>query len=385
MKVAQVVPSYHPQIGGVQTHVQNLANGCVKVGDSVTVFTHQIGHAPADEWIEGVHVIRFPLTVKSEDYLLSISLFKNLNSYIDDFDIIHTHNYHSILGQAVASIDHVPFIFTPHYHGTGHTPLRAFLHKIYKPFGARQFKTASTIICVSDAERELIVRDFPISGDKVVTIPNGTDARVAPTHADNTNSQPMVLSIGRLERYKNVDLIINAFRALPFSATLVVVGDGPDRRRLERIAQDVEPGRKIRFMGRVSDSLLDALLTEATVVTSASDHEAFGLCLADGLASGARIVASSIPAHAEIASLAGVNAPISLVDPRNTARFTEFLESSLRAGRSEPDRVRLPTWDDTVGATRELYSRAVSKTTDVHDHCKSLEPMTSLTRLLAHN
>ena len=41
--------------------------------------------------------------------------------------------------------------------------------------------------------------------------------------------EPVILTVGRLERYKNVDLIIDAFRALPSSAILVIVGDGPDR------------------------------------------------------------------------------------------------------------------------------------------------------------
>ena len=361
MRIAQVVPTYHPEIGGVQTHVQRLANGCVKAGDSVTVFTNQIGHAPADEWIDGVHVVRFPLTIKSQDYLLSVSLFRNLRSFMDNFDIVHAHNYHSIIGQAAASVDHIPFVFTPHYHGTGHTPLSALLHKIYKSPGSRLFKAASAIICVSDAERELLIRDFPASVDKVATIPNGTDFRVAPLLVDDTGGQPMVLTVGRLERYKNVDLIINAFRALPFPARLIVVGDGPERMHLARIAHSTQPALPIRFMGRVTDSLLNSLLTEATVVTSASDHEAFGLCLADGLGSGARVVASAIPAHAEVARLAGENAPISLVDPRNTARFTELLACSLRAGRSETSQVKLPTWDEMVAATRKLYSQTAAK------------------------
>ena len=89
--------------------------------------------------------------------------------------------------------------------------------------------------------------------------------------------EPVVLTVGRLERYKNVDLIIDAFRALPYSAVLVVVGDGPDRGRLERHAEASEPGWPVVFTGRISDSMLDRLFAQANVVTSASDHEAFGL------------------------------------------------------------------------------------------------------------
>ena len=109
--------------------------------------------------------------------------------------------------------------------------------------------------------------------------------------------EPVVLTVGRLERYKNVDLIIDAFRALPSSAMLIIVGDGPDRSRLERHAETSEPGWPVHFTGRISDSMLDRWFAHADVVTSASDHEAFGITLAEGLASGARVVASAIPAY----------------------------------------------------------------------------------------
>ena len=59
------------------------------------------------------------------------------------------------------------------------------------------------------------------------------------------------------------------------------------------------------FTGKVSDAVLDSLFAQADVVTSASDHEAFGLSLAEGLASGARVVASRIPAHVALGRLAG--------------------------------------------------------------------------------
>ena len=362
MRIAQVASCYYPQIGGIEKYVQRLAAGCVEAGDDVTVFTNQTGRSATEEWIDGVRIVRFPLTVKSRYYPLSVPLFRQLRSRVADYDVVHAHGYHTVVGHAAVGAG-IPFIFTPYYHGTGHSPSRAALHKVYKPFGARQFRSASSIICISNPERELMIKHFPRWTDKIVVIPPGADARTPGLEQDRDSlsvlnlisGQRLVLSVNRLERYKNVDLIIRAFRNLAVSATLIVVGDGPDRLRLERIAMDSEPGWPVHFVGKISDSLLDALLEKATVVTSASDHEAFGLSVADGLSSGARVVASMIPAHAEIARLAGAGAPVSLVDPRNLSRFTELLASSLQAGRCERGRASLPTWRDAVNATRELY------------------------------
>jgi 1,2-diacylglycerol 3-alpha-glucosyltransferase len=358
VRIAQLVASYHPRVGGVERHVERLAQGCAEAGDDVTVLTHRFDCSPSDEWIGGIRVRRFPLTVNSETYPFSLNLFQHLRTHAADFDLLHIHSYHTLIGHAAIG-NGLPLVFTPHYHGTGHTLFRAFLHRLYRPAGARQFRAADAIICVSDAERDLVTDDFPGVAGKIGTIPNGTDSK--PGMADDADSvpgcEPVLLTVGRLERYKNVDLIIDAFRALPSPATLVVVGDGPDRSRLEQHARVGEPGWPVRFTGRIPDSALTRLYGQAAVVASASDHEAFGLALTEGLASGARVVASAIPAHAELAGLAGPTAPVRLVDPRDTKKFTDMLAESLRAGRASASDLKLPSWAEVIADTRELYSR----------------------------
>lgn len=361
MRIVQVVPFYHPQIGGVETHVRSLARGCAAAGDEVTVLTHQNGEISPDETIESVRVLRFPLSVHSTTYPFSIRLFSYLRQHATDFDLVHSHSYHTLVGHA-AIRSRLPFVFTPHYHGTGHTPFRVLLHRLYRPSGSRQFRAADAIICVSDAERSLVVKDFPDAAGKITTIPNGTSfKKLARSQDGGRYDEPMVLTVGRLERYKNLDLIIAAFQALPSAATLVVVGEGPDRSRLERLARSGQPRWPVRFTGRASAQQLDGLLARAAVVTSASDHEAFGLTLAEGLASGARVVASGIPAHREIGRLAGHDAPITFADPRDTPQFAKALAESLASGRVTAGELRLPSWDQVVDATRELYSRTQAR------------------------
>ena len=366
MRIAQLVTSYEPRLGGVETHVGRLARGCADAGDKVTVLTHRVAGAPGEERAGGVRILRFPLTVASANYPLSLPLFRYLDAHRADFDLVHAHSYHTLVAHAAVN-SRLPFVFTPHYHGTGHTPFRALLHHVYRPAGARSFRAAAAVICVSDAERALVAGDFPAVASKAITIPNGTDVRLpaatdgqfsgAPVPAGAARAAaPVVLAIGRLERYKNVDLIIDAFRALPGEARLVVVGDGPDRARLERHAAG--DGWPVCFTGRVPDHAVGEWLARATVVTSASDHEAFGMIVAEGLAGGAQVVASAIPAHAELARRAGPGAPVTLIDPRLPGDFTAALAAALAAGRVPPGAVRLPSWPDVVERTREVYARA---------------------------
>jgi glycosyltransferase involved in cell wall biosynthesis len=361
VRIAQVVPFYHPQIGGVETHVRSLAQGCAAAGDEVTVLTHQNGGNSTDETIESVRVLRFPLSVRSTTYPFSIRLFSYLRQHATEFDLVHSHSYHTLVGHA-AIHSRLPFVFTPHYHGTGHTPFRVLLHRLYRPSGSRQFGAADAIICVSEAERTLVVKDFPDAAGKITTIPNGTSfKKLTPSQDGGRCDEPMILIVGRLERYKNLDLVIAAFQTLPSAATLVVVGEGPDRSRLERLVRSGQPAWPVRFTGRASAQQLDGLLARATVVASASDHEAFGLTLAEGLASGARVVASGIPAHREIGRLAGHDAPITFADPRDTPQFAKALAESLASGRVTAGELKLPSWGQVVAATRDLYARTQAR------------------------
>jgi glycosyltransferase involved in cell wall biosynthesis len=371
MRIAQVVASYHPAVGGLETHVKALADGCAAAGDQVTVLTHQADDGLAtDDLMTGesggaVRVLRFPLTVRAHHYPVSRDLFRYLREHAGDFDLIHAHNYHNLTGQAALSPGRPrrPLVFTPHYHGTGHTRLAAVLHQLYRPVGARLFRGADAVICVSSAERDLVVAQFPTAGGKVTVIPNGIGpAREVPAGGHTGECEPVVLAIGRLERYKNVDLIIKAFRELPGPARLVIVGEGPDRARLERYSQAGLAGGLVRFTGRVPDEVLGQLLAQAAVVVSASDHEAFGLTLAEGLRSGARVVASAIPAHACLAEMAGPAAPVTLADPRDTRRFSASIAASLAAGRIPPGTVALPTWTEVTATTRALYAGLISQT-----------------------
>ena len=134
MRIAQIVSSYYPRIGGVETHVRRLAQGCAEAGDNVTVLTHQVGGTPADEWIDAVRVLRFPLTVNSRNYPFSVSLFRYLQLHATDFDLVHVHNYHTLIGHAAVGSG-LPFVFTPHYHGTGHTPIAGFPSPVVPPCG----------------------------------------------------------------------------------------------------------------------------------------------------------------------------------------------------------------------------------------------------------
>jgi glycosyltransferase involved in cell wall biosynthesis len=103
--------------------------------------------------------------------------------------------------------------------------------------------------------------------------------------------------VGRLERYKNVDLRCGRSRNLAAlsDAELAVVGQGADRGRLERLAVELGVAARVRFTGFLADAERDRLLASSRVCACASAKEGWGLTVIESNALGTPNVASDAP------------------------------------------------------------------------------------------
>ena len=105
-----------------------------------------------EETIDGVQVRRFPVPVPSRHFAVSPSLGRALMAQRGKWDVVHVHGYHSVVPLLATLAGARPLMFTPHYHGTGHSPLRKALHLPYRRFGALITSASRRVICVSEAE-----------------------------------------------------------------------------------------------------------------------------------------------------------------------------------------------------------------------------------------
>ncbi len=100
--------------------------------------------------------------------------------------------------------------------------------------------------------------------------------------------------------YKRLDMVIEAASAAGALDRLTIAGSGPERDHLaaliERRGGDVDS----ILVGSISDDELQALLARTRVLVAMSESESYGITLAEGLAAGAAVVASDIPAHRQI-------------------------------------------------------------------------------------
>jgi glycosyltransferase involved in cell wall biosynthesis len=348
MKIAYITPRFSPHTGGVERHVERLAAHACAAGADVTVYTHDLERdLAADEWLGPVRVRRFRKALPAAHLGFSPALARALRRAAGRYDVVHAHSYHATPSLIAAHVRTRRFVFTPHYHGGGHGPVRRALHGPYRTLGRRIFKAADAVICVSRAEAALVQRDFR---SRPTVIPNGIDRPPAAAVSPFASDLPVVLYVGRLERYKAVDRVIEAVAETRGALALKVIGDGPDRVRLRDLAEGVD----VEFLGRVGDAELDRWRRTATVVANLSRNEAFGMTLAEAAAAGARVVASRIPAHEELfAPLPGA-----LVDADLPAgALAQTLLEQARLGRVPPGAALFKTWDEVWSETADLYQR----------------------------
>jgi glycosyltransferase involved in cell wall biosynthesis len=357
LRVAMVVPRFAPHVGGVETHVAAIASRLLEGGVDVEVLTQETDwRLPRRELVDEVSVRRFPAAVRSETHPFSPGLALHLARRC--YDVVHAHNYHGLPALMANLARRSALVFTPHYHGGGHSPLTRLLHRPYRPLGALCLARADRIICVSRAEARLVARDFPTAPAKTTVIPNGVDLAGIRAAAPFDRGRPLVLSAGRLEPHKRVEAAIRAVALVP-DADFVILGTGPERPRLEELAVRLDLDGRVRFAGRVPAAELPRWLRTARAFVSMSEHEAFGLTVSEALAGGARAVVSDIPAHREIAARLPAGAVTLVPVGAPPERAAEALRAAI-APTARLGSLDLPSWDDAAARTLELYEALVA-------------------------
>jgi glycosyltransferase involved in cell wall biosynthesis len=176
------------------------------------------------------------------------------------------------------------------------------------------------------------IRKYYRAGDITVLYPPVDVAALRPVEEGRRGRHCVTLST--LTEYKRIDLAVRAFSAS--GEPLVVIGDGPDRRRLEGLA-----GPSIRFAGHVDDRARADLLATARALIFPSEED-FGIAAVEALASGTPVVAYARGGLTEI------------LTPDRTGVF--FEEQSVAALRAAVDRLaglEIRT-EDLVAAARRF-------------------------------
>lgn len=148
---------------------------------------------------------------------------------------------------------------------------------------------------------------------------NGIDTALfrpaAPGQAPRSAGEHLLLSVGRLQPWKGVD---TAVRALPHiaGASLLIVGDGEERARLERLAHEIGVAGRVRFLGAIPRGELPALYCSADLLLATSfASETFGITLVEAQACGLPVVAANFGGFPEVIDIGRTGLLVPARDP----------------------------------------------------------------------
>lgn len=263
-------------------------------------------------------------------------------------DVVHCHDELSWFYGAIASrlvTRHVPAVVTMH----GRRPDISRRHLLEQQVLARM---SAAIVCVSDFLRRQLIEDVHVSPGRVRVIRNGIDvASDPPTPAERQAARDalgvkydafVVGTVGEHSKVKNLDMALEAMRmvveVVPV-ATLVLIGDGALRQRLELRAEQLGIRAKVVFAG-IRRSVPD-LLAAFDVYVCSSDYEGVSLSILEAMARSCPVVATDVGGNPEVV----VGGKTGLLVPKGDAgalahnllrvwRDTPFRESAGREGNA---------------------------------------------------
>jgi phosphatidylinositol alpha-1,6-mannosyltransferase len=187
------------------------------------------------------------------------------------------------------------------------TMIMTYGMEVWEPLpGLRRWalQRADLVIAPSSDTARHLVGEQGVPEERVRCVPLGLDPEFTSGAATNgAEGKPlgfpngrMILTVGRQamsEHFKGVDILIRAMRQLLRSVPdlcLVVIGDGDDRPRLERMTQELCLNSRVRFWGNVPVETLVTAYQRCDVFAMPSKAEGFGLTLLEAMAFGKPVV-----------------------------------------------------------------------------------------------
>jgi glycosyltransferase involved in cell wall biosynthesis len=363
IRIAMVCATALPHMGGVETHVDEVSRRLADRGHSVSILTTDTSRSlPRNEVIGGVCIERFPAWPKNRDYYLSPQLARALAP--GRFDVVHIQGMHTLVAPlALLAIrnSNVPTVLTFHTGGSS-SPLRRAMRgsqlRVLRPLIAG----VDSLIAVCEYEIHHISSKLQLPRSKFDLIRNGSDP--LPVDLERPSpyfGQPLILSIGRLEKYKGHHKVIGCMPELRRKnpdAHLVIVGSGPYESKLRSLAERLHVSDLVSFtsFGPEGRGALGALIRTSDVVTLMSDYEAHPVAVMEALALGAPAVVADTSGLSELGEQG-----MALTVSRTASPGTLASAILDTASKSLPDSrmSSLQSWDDCTDQTFAIYGRLV--------------------------
>ncbi|MBN2586153.1 MAG: glycosyltransferase family 4 protein [Candidatus Fermentibacteraceae bacterium] len=282
----------NPEAGGAEVHLHEILKRSAASGHRVTQISHAVTGLPAEEWIDGVRILRhgrrntFNFTLKR--FALSLDIGSNFDLVIEDLCKVP---FYSPRWSPAPVLTVVPHLFGTTAFREVAFPLALYVN-FMESFIPRAYR-GSRFVAISDSTKRDLVRRG-ISDGEISVIPCGIDTAFY-TPGPPDPDPATFLYVGRLKKYKGIQMIITALGLLRQTGTdcsLVVLGSGDYEGELRKLTARLGLEGSVSFEGFVAQERKLHWLRRAWAAVFPSEKEGWGLTVIEANACGTPVIAS---------------------------------------------------------------------------------------------
>lgn len=344
MKILQITTFFHPVSGGVEIHVQNLAQELIRQGHEVEVLASDSnkGGPRFREKLStylGIKIVRFR-TWFSFSYFHKF--YPGLLFYLlrEEYDVVHVHGFRKLetyIALIATTLRRKQLVLTTHNpfpvssRPSWHKPLLwIYDHTV----GFVMARRIGKVIALVDSEKPILQKQFAVAPEKIIVIPNGLEDSFYEQSGDAlrfyrewgiepTRWRGICFFVGRINHVKGLDNLKDAVDSLP---NVLFFFAGGDDGALDYLHTLYEGNENVIFTNRVisREKVKDALAA-ADIFVFPSHHEAFGIVLLEALASHTAIVSTNQGGPSEFLD----DSEAILIEPTDQKKWTSAIESLL--------------------------------------------------------
>lgn len=284
----------NPQAGGAEIHLHEIFGRVAAAGHSVDLLCSGWNSAPETATLDGIQVQRIG---NRHSFPFLAHRYYKRNLAARGYDVV------------IEDLNKIP-LYVPLWKTKR---VMAIVHHL---FGATAFKEVGALMAAAVwlSERplslvygrvpfeavsqstadDLVARGIPRKSIEIIT--NGVDSRTLTPNSSERSAAPLFVYLGRLKKYKRVDVVIRAFAELGIeNAELQIAGTGDYRGELERLVRSLDLGGRVKFLGFIPEEEKVHLLRRAWASALASPKEGWGISNLETAACGTPVIATNSP------------------------------------------------------------------------------------------
>ncbi|OYR48485.1 hypothetical protein DJ73_19385 [Halorubrum sp. Ea1] len=364
MRIHLITSNFPPEVGGIETHVYQLAKNLAKDHDVEVLWITESNNTPQHEELSVQKIPPYTYTKRTipNVMLRGKKILENINTF--DPDIIHSHNIGHNISISLINPD-VPVVFTNH----SSQFLSEFYRGRYRDMLKFKLSFGYADYCITPSE-ELRKATRKITETPVIEIPNGVNIERFHPKAEEakipeySTEDFIVLTTRRFERKNGMRYLAEAIPRTNKQIKYVLLGDGAEREKVQQSIESNNAMYRVSMPGTVPNEQIHKYYSRADVCIMPSLKEAVSISALESMATGTPLIGTKVGGLPEIISDGENGLLVPPKDPEAISKAINELYSSPnildRMSRNARDTVRKRySWETITKNTIEIYENVL--------------------------